>query len=44
MEPTLYYEKTSISGNEVSHYGSKYKNKKGDTGTPETSSDTYCGK
>ncbi len=44
MEPILYYERTSLSGNEVSNYGSKYKNKKGDTGTPETSKGTYCAK
>ena len=37
MEPTLCYERTSLSGNEVLNYGSKYINKKGDTGTPEIS-------
>ena len=44
MEPTIYYETTSHSGNEVSNYGCKYKNKKGDSGTPETCSGTYCEK
>ena len=44
METTLYYERTSLCGNEVSNYGNKYKNKTGDTGTPETSSGIYCEK
>ena len=40
MEPAIYYQRNSLNGNEISNYDSKYKNKKRDTWTPETSSAT----